>query len=135
MKKASIITLVLTAVAALGLFTVPNVTKPLHAQQYAECISKAAAPACQSAQYGLVTIASGGATTVVVNTTAVTAAAIILLTQDTSTTMGTTLGVTCNTGNQALWVSARTAGSSFTVTSTTTWTTNPGCLQFHIINQ
>lgn len=135
MKKATIITLVLAAVAALGIFTVPNVTKPLHAQQYAECISKATAPACQSAQYGIVTIASGGATTVVVNTTAVTANAIILLTQDTSTTQGTNLGVTCNTTNEALWVSARTVGQSFTVTSAASFTTNPGCLQFLITNQ
>lgn len=135
MKKATIITLVLAAVAATGLFTVPHVTQPLQAQQYAECVSKAAAPACQAAQYGIVTIASGGATTVVVNTTAVTANAIILLTQDTSTTEGTNLGVTCNTTNEALWVSARTVGSSFTVTSAASFTTNPGCLMFHIINQ
>jgi hypothetical protein len=135
MRKASIIALVLAAVAAIGIFAVPSVVKPIHAQQYAECISSIAAPACQSAQYGLVTIASGGATTVVVNTTAVTGKAIILLTQDTSTVMGTTLSVTCNTTNQAAWVSARVVGASFTITSASSFTTNPGCYQFHIINQ
>lgn len=135
MKKASIIALVLAAVAALGTFTVPSVTKPLHAQQYAECISKAAAPACQSAQYGIVTIASGGATTVVVNTTAVTPQAVITLTQDGSTVTGTTVGVTCNTTVTGVMVGARVTGSSFTITSASSWTTNPGCIQFKIVNQ
>jgi len=135
MKKATIITLVLAAVAALGTLLIPNVVKPIHAQQYAECISSIAAPACQSASYGLVTIASGGATTVVVNTSAVTAKSTIMLTQDTSTTMGTTLGVTCNTNNVAAWISARTVGSSFTITSASSFTTNPGCYQFEMITQ
>lgn len=135
MKKTIIIALVLAALAVVGILMIPNATRPVHAQQYAECVSSATAPPCQSAQYGLVTIASGGATTVVVNTTAVTGKSIILLQQDTSTTVGTTLSVTCNTTNEAAWVSARVVGVSFTITSAASFTTNPGCYQFHIINQ
>ena len=108
----------------------PNVA---HAQQYAECVSAATAPACASAAYGIVAIAAS-AQTAVVQTTAVTANSPILLTYDYS--LGTALGVTCNTTGQSLEVSARTAGTSFTVKALTgVFSTNPGCLSFHIIPQ
>jgi len=136
MKKASIIALVLAAVAAIGIFAVPNVTQPLHAQSYATCISKAASPACGATSAGIAVIAAS-AQTVVINTTAVTATTPILITADDSVALGTALGsTTCNTTVQTLYVDARVAGVSFTVKSGTgTFTTNPGCFSWHIINQ
>ena len=123
------------AAIALIIGVAPHAITHVHAQQYAECVSIAAAPPCQSASYGIVTIAAS-AQTVVVNTTAVTATSPILLTYDGSTTLGTALGVTCNTTSQPLFVSARTAGSSFTIKAATgNFSTNPGCMSFHIIPQ
>lgn len=105
----------------------------LHAQQYAFCASSATAPACQSASYGAVTIAAS-AQTVVVNTAAVTASSPINLTYDQS--LGTLLSVTCNTTGQALEISARSPGSSFTVKALTgTFSANPGCLTFQVLPQ
>lgn len=106
-----------------------------HAQQYAECISSATSPGCASAAYGIVTI-QASAQTVTVNTTAVTATSPILLTYDYSLGASTALNVTCNTTGQPLEVSARTPGASFTIKAQTgTFSTNPGCMSFHIIPQ
>lgn len=94
------------------------------------CSSAAAPAVCGSAAAGSVVVAAA-ATTVVVNTTAVTANSQILLTQDSS--LGTKLSVTCNTTANLAFASARTAGTSFTVTSTAP-ITNPLCLSYSIIN-
>ena len=135
MKITKYIAFAFVTVVLLGSLSLLPIIHPTvaHAQQYAECISSATSPGCASAAYGIVTIAAS-AQTVVVNTTAVTATSPIFLTYDYS--LGTALGVTCNTTGQALEVSARTIGSSFTVKSLTgTFSTNPGCLSFYIIPQ
>jgi hypothetical protein len=95
------------------------------------CNSAASPAACGSAAAGSVTIAAA-ATTVQVNTTAVTANSTILLMYDGS--LGTRLGVTCNATEPALYgVTARTAGTSFTVTATAP-ITNPACFGYAILN-
>lgn len=132
MKKVLLIAGLLAIVGCGGLLY--NHQAPVvHAQQYAECISAAAAPACGSAQYGLVAIAAS-AQTVVVQTAGVTANSVIQVQYDYS--LGTALGVTCNTTGQPMEISARVAGSSFTIKAITgTFSTNPGCMSFRIINQ
>jgi len=96
----------------------------------ANCASSASPAVCSAAAAGAVVVAAS-ATTVVVNTTAVTANSEISLTFDSS--LGTRLGVTCNTTPSLLSVSARTAGTSFTIT-TAAPTTNPACITYSIIN-
>jgi hypothetical protein len=77
-------------------------------------------------------VVAASATSVVVNTTAVTANSQILVTFDAS--LGTKLGVTCNATVPALYgVSARTAGTSFTVSASAS-TTNPACFSYLVIN-
>jgi len=95
------------------------------------CSSSAAPAVCGSAAAGSVVIAAG-ATTVTVNTSAVTANSQIMLTNDDS--LGTKLGVTCNTTINLEWVSARTAGTSFVITTAVAPTTNPECLSYSILN-
>lgn len=94
------------------------------------CSSAAAPAVCGSSPSGSVAVAAA-ATTVVVNTTAVTANSQIQLTQDSS--LGTKLSVTCNTTANLAFVSARSAGTSFTITSTAP-ITNPLCLSYTIVN-
>lgn len=99
------------------------------------CSSSAAPAVCGAAISGSVTIAAA-ATTVTVNTTAVTANSQISLSTD--DTLGTKLGVTCNstlaTLIGGLTVSARTAGTSFQITSGATPAVNPLCISFTITN-
>lgn len=101
------------------------------AQQYATCNSAAAAPACQSTSNGNVSIAAA-AQTVVVSTTAVQSNNVIIVSYDQS--LGTDLSVTCNTTAQQPYVSARVPGVSFTIKTASTFTTNPGCVNFHILS-
>jgi len=96
------------------------------------CADSAGAAACGDATAGAVVIDAGGPTTVVVSTTAVTANSIILLTDDESNS--TRLGITCNTSGRRYDVVSRTAGTSFTIETGTTPTTNPACVNFLIIN-
>ena len=85
--------------------------------------------ACGSAGSGSVTVAAS-ATTVTVDTTAVTVNSAIMLTFDSS--LGAKLGVTCNATEPALYgVSARSAGVSFTITSTSP-SVNPACFSYVI---
>ena len=107
-----------------------SVTTPLY-DTTTNCSSSASPAVCAVAPAGSVAIAAG-ATTVVVDTTAVTANSQILLTFDSS--LGTKLGVTCNTTYTAPWVSARTAGTSFTITSSAAPVTNPACYSFVLLN-
>ena len=87
---------------------------------------------CTSAPSGAVTIAAA-ATTVTVSTTAVTANSNIIISEDSS--MGTRLGVTCNTTTgRDYTVTARTAATSFVITSSAAPSTNPACLSYWIVN-
>ena len=95
------------------------------------CTSSASPAACGSAAAGSVTIATGSAS-VVVDTTEVTADSQINLTFDSS--LGPRLNVTCHTTAQQPYVSARTAGKSFTVSVPNYFTRNPGCISFTITN-
>jgi hypothetical protein len=68
-----------------------------------------------------------------VSTTAVTANSQIFVQEDSS--LGTKLSVTCNTTTgRDYTVSARTAGTSFTITASAAPVTNPACLSYFIVN-
>lgn len=84
-----------------------------------------------SGSFSCATNASAAANGCVVNTTAVTANSQIDVMEDSS--LGTKLGVTCNTAVVSAIVSARTAGTSFSVTPGTI-TTNPACFSYTITN-
>ncbi len=71
------------------------------------------------------------ATSVTVNTTAVTANSEIFVFNDDS--LGTRLGVTCNTGLDNVLISSRVPGTSFTVTGSAP-VTNPNCYSYLIVN-
>lgn len=96
------------------------------------CSSAASPAVCSSASAGSVVVAAS-ATTVVVDTTAVTANSQVFVQEDSS--LGTKLSVTCNTtpATAPPTISARTGGTSFTIT-TTSPTTNPRCFSFWVIN-
>lgn len=95
------------------------------------CTSGASPAVCGAATVGAVAVAAA-ATALTVATTAVTAKSRIVLTMDSS--LGTDLSVTCNTANIAAWVSARTAATSFVITTASGPVTNPMCLSYHIFN-
>lgn len=98
------------------------------------CASDAAPAVCGSAAAGHFVIAAS-ATSVTVNSTAVTANSEILIDEDQSVGTLFTPNITCNTGITSLpVVSARTAGTSFTVTISAGLSTNPVCYGFTIIN-
>jgi hypothetical protein len=97
----------------------------------AQCFSSTSPATCASTINGFVAIRVGSSS-VVVNTTAVTANSEISLTFD--TTQGAHLGVTCNTTAQQPYISARTAGASFTISVPSSFSGNPGCIGFHIKN-
>jgi hypothetical protein len=101
------------------------------------CSSSASPAVCGTAATGSVAIPTGTVSVALtVNTTAVTANSQILLFPDDS--LGTKLGVTCNstlaTLVGGLAVTARTAGTSFTVTYNGTIATNPLCVSYQIVN-
>jgi len=92
--------------------------------------------ACSAAPAGFFSCATNASTgTCVVSTTAVTANSVIQIQPD--STLGTALSVTCNTtADSALTaprVSARSAGTSFTITLGT-FSTNPVCFSYIVIN-
>jgi hypothetical protein len=95
------------------------------------CSSNTSPAACGSAAAGSVIVAASTVTEVV-NTTAITANSQVLLTFDSS--LGTKLGVTCNTTAVQGTVSARTAGTSFTIKLPTAPSTNPACFSYEILN-
>ncbi len=98
------------------------------------CASSASPASCGAASAGSVTIASGGATSVVVDTTAVTSNSQILVMFDSSLAGAFGGSVTCNTTPQLPYVSARTAGTSFTINVASSFGTNPGCFSYLIVN-
>jgi hypothetical protein len=95
------------------------------------CSSAASLAVCGSAAAGSVAIATS-LSSVVVNTTAVTANSQIIVTFDSS--LGTKLGVTCNTTAQEPYISARKAGTSFTISVGSNFSMYPGCFSYSIIN-
>lgn len=95
------------------------------------CADSAGAAACGAAAAGHFVI-DAGSTTTVVSTTAVTANSEIMLTFDSS--LSTLLGVTCNGTIGTVWVSARTAATSFTVTISAMPAVNPACIGYRIVN-
>jgi hypothetical protein len=107
-----------------------NETYTTKVNTISNCTSSASPAVCGSASAGVFTLPAA-ATTVTVNTTAVTANSIIMVFNDDS--LGTRLGVTCNTGLDNVLVSARVAGTSFTVTGSAP-VTNPNCYSYIIIN-
>jgi len=110
------------------------VNKPLTALNYntvTNCADSAGAAACGSAAAGAFVVDVSSSSTVV-STTAVTANSEILITFDAG--LGTRLGITCNSVvPPSYFVSARTAGASFTLTSSAPMT-NPACFNYSIIN-
>jgi hypothetical protein len=110
--------------AALQTFTQqPNSTT--------NCASSASPAVCGSAWAGRVVVAAASGS-VVVDTTAVTANSEIQITFDSS--LGAALSVTCNTTYDAPYVSARTAGTSFTISAVSNPSTNPACYSYTINN-
>ena len=100
------------------------------------CTSSASPAVCGAAAAGSVNIASGGATTIVVDTTAISGNSTVIVTEDQS--LGTKLGVTCNTQSSLVLgtprVTARSGTPSFTIAIDVTPTTNPMCIGYQIIN-
>ncbi len=86
---------------------------------------------CSTAPAGFVTIAANSQS-VVVSTSAVTTNSQIFVQLDTS--LGGVFGFMCNSAANIYRVSARSSGSSFTITSSTTVMTNPACLSYFIVN-
>jgi len=95
------------------------------------CSSSAAPAVCAAAAAGSVVIPAAG-TDVVVNTTAVTANSQIFAIFDQS--LGTKLGVTCNSTTANPHIGARVAGTSFTIHANVSPITNPACFSYFIIN-
>lgn len=99
------------------------------------CANGASPAVCAAAPDGAVAIPTGTNPTLVVNTTAVTANSRITLTVDDSLTIAST---TCNStlatlaGGMA--ITARTAGTSFTIAYNGTIATNPVCVSYKIEN-
>lgn len=101
-----------------------NPTKPA-------CNSAASPAVCGTATTGSVVIAAG-ATSVVVNTARVTGDSQVLVLFDSS--LGTRLGVTCNTTYAAPFVTARSSGVSFTISVAGAPAVNPACYSFLVLN-
>lgn len=87
---------------------------------------------CVAAPAGSVSIAAA-ATTVTVASTAVTANSQIFVQEDSS--LGTKLGVTCNTTiSRTYAVTTRTAATSFVITTSAAPAVNPACLSYFVVN-
>ena len=119
-----------------GSLTVPNLTGGT-IETATNCSSSASPAICGSAAAGSVALPTNAvSSSIVVNTTAVTANSQILVTTD--DTLGTKLGVTCNstvaTLVGGLTISARTPGTSFTIANNVAVVTNPLCVSYLIIN-
>ena len=119
-----------------------SVTSPLYATT-TKCAatgsganpSIAACAAAPAGFFSCATAATGG--TCQVNTTAVTANSVILVEEIDTTTVGTAIGVTCNTSTTVIPTSrllaSSVAATSFTI-NVGTITTNPACFEYTIIN-
>jgi len=99
------------------------------------CSSAASPAVCGSAASGSVAVPTGASPTLEIDTTAVTANSQILVTIDES--LGTKLSVTCNSTLATLVqpvVTARVAGTSFTIQINATLATDPACVSYSVIN-
>lgn len=109
-----------------GTLSVGNMTTTVN------CNSTASPAVCDGAPSGSVALPNGG-TTLTVNTTAVTVGSQIFIQEDQS--LGARLGITCNTGTGRNYVvSARTAGTSFTIKSSNAPVINKACLSYWVVN-
>jgi hypothetical protein len=112
----------------------------VHGKSYAtatNCSSSASPAVCGSASAGSAALPTNAvSSSIVVNTTAVTANSQIFV--QTDDTLGTKLGVTCNstvaTLVGGLTISARTAGTSFTIANNVAVVTNPLCVSYFLVN-
>jgi hypothetical protein len=95
------------------------------------CSDSAGPAACGSAAAGAFVV-DAAATTVVVSTTAVDLKSRIMVMPDSS--LGAELGVTCNVTVALPTVTARTPGTSFTVTVAAAPVTDPACYSYWIVN-
>jgi hypothetical protein len=115
--------------------TDPSTFGPLSSPDFilsALCIASGASPvSCGSDTGGFVTV-QAGSTSVTVDTSGITADAIIIPQFDAS--LGTALGVTCNTTVDLPTITARVTGTSFTITVPAAPATNPACISFLIVN-
>lgn len=96
------------------------------------CSSSASPAICGSAPSGSFIIPVS-ATGVTVNTSAIDTASQVFIMQDQS--LGSKLGVTCNTTTFAVFVLvSKTPASSFSLATSVTPTTNPFCMSYFIVN-
>lgn len=95
------------------------------------CADSAGPAACGNAAAGAVVV-DVGATTVVVSTTMVTANSEIFVSYDSS--LSTRLGITCSAAVFPPTISARVAGTSFTITIPAAPSVNPACISYFIVN-
>lgn len=116
--------------------TYDGVSVTIHFDQYVTadagwCNSVAAPSDCSDASQGYLVMPLTD-TSNVVSTTATPSDGPISVAEDSS--IGTPLGVTCNTTvlGSAPQITARTSGTSFTVGTPTAPTTDPACYTFHI---
>lgn len=120
------------AITTLSTISAVGVAQASKYQSSTNCSSSAAPAVCAAASIGTVVIAAA-ATSVTVNTTAVTANSEIVVFEDSS--LGTKLGVTCNTTIARTYaVTARTAATSFVITTSAAPVTNPACLSYWVMN-
>lgn len=99
------------------------------------CSSAASPAVCQSYLNGSVVIPTGTNPTLVVNTSSITSGSRILLTSDdTSAPNGATCNSTLATLIGGMAVTARTAGTSFTISYNGTISTNGLCVNYQIVN-
>lgn len=102
---------------------------PVTFQATSRCTNSASPSVCAAHPAGVVALAAA-ASTLTINTTAVNAAGTIVVTPD--STLGTALGVTCNTTTPSWHISSRTAATSFTITVDVAPITNPFCFSYVI---
>ncbi len=100
-------------------------------QTNGNCSASASPANCYGSAAGSVAIPAASAS-LTIDTSAVTASSEIFLQWDAS--LGATLGVTCSTGIGQLYVTARVAGTSFSIASTDASDPHPQCVSYHIIN-
>lgn len=136
MKNKFLIVLSLLVCASLSGQN-PYTIAPTKYNTATNCSSAASPAVCGSAAAGSVLIPTGTTSeTLVVNTSAGTANSQIIFYPD--DTLGTKLGVTCNSTLATLvggsFISARTAGTSFTITFNGTILTNGVCGNYLIVN-
>ena len=115
-----------------GILTVDGDVNAALYETRTNCADSTGDAACAAAPSGHFVIDAADSNTVI-STTAVTANSEIFLQEDSS--LGALLTVTCNTSIvRSYVVTARTAGSSFTVTASAAPVTNPACMGYKIEN-